>query len=57
MNLRDFQLSSRSVIPLALAIPIAREPVDLRVQEERMRKERQRRTQDDPSHPVVSFYL
>ena len=41
MNLRDFQLSSRAVIPLALAIPIAREPLDLRVQQEREQKAQQ----------------
>ena len=56
MNLRDFQLSSRSVIPLALAIPIAREPVDLRVQEERARKRREA-SQDKENDHVVSFYL
>lgn len=56
MNLRDFQLSSRSVIPLALAIPIAREPVDLRAQEERERKRRAERKDDENDHEV-SFYL
>lgn len=56
MNLRDFQLSSRSVIPLALAIPIAREPLDTRVQQERERRRRVGMGERD-EHGEVSFYL
>ncbi|PRQ06448.1 hypothetical protein ENSA7_37670 [Enhygromyxa salina] len=41
MNLRENQLSARSVIPVALALPINRGPVDLRVQEERERRRRE----------------
>ena len=56
MNLRDFQLSSRSVIPLALAIPIAREPLDTRVQRERARRRQLGNGERDESNEV-SFYL
>lgn len=58
MNLRENQLSSRSVIPLALALPINQGPFDLRVHEERERRRREaeRERGSDPSHEV-SFYL
>ena len=56
MNLRDFQLSSRSVIPLALAIPVGREPLDTRVQQERERRRRVGQGERDESNEV-SFYL
>lgn len=39
MNLREVQLSSRSVIPVALAIPINRDPAD----REHEARERERR--------------
>jgi hypothetical protein len=35
MNLREVQLSSRSVIPVALALPINRGPIDVREHEAR----------------------
>jgi uncharacterized protein YbbK (DUF523 family) len=56
MNLREVQLSSRSVIPVALALPINREPVDIQRQTESMRR---RRESSDPGQDVgaVSFYL
>ena len=56
MNLRDFQLSSRAVIPLALAIPIAREPLDLRVQQERERRRRAGNGEQNEAGEV-SFHL
>jgi hypothetical protein len=41
MNLREVQLSSRSVIPVALALPINREPADTQMQTECMRRRRE----------------
>ena len=38
MNLREVQLSSRSVIPVALALPINRGPVDVREYETHQRE-------------------
>jgi hypothetical protein len=58
MNLREVQLSSRSVIPVALALPINRGPFDLRVQEERERRRREaEREREFERSPTVSFYL
>lgn len=57
MNLREIHLSSRSVIPVALALPINRGPVDPRHEErERRRLEAQR---DEAQRPdtSVSFYI
>jgi hypothetical protein len=57
MNLRDAQIS-RSVIPLALALPINREPADIQLQAERMRRRRELAS-NEPEQDVrmVSFYL
>lgn len=46
MNLREVNLSSRSLIPVALALPINRGPVDLLVKEERERRRREHETED-----------
>lgn len=57
MNLRD-QFSSRSVIPVALALPINRGPVDVRSQEELERRNREARLKEREEHDLaVSFYL
>lgn len=60
MNLREVQLSSRSVIPVALALPINREPADLHLQVESMRRQREAAAASEESGPkrrAVSFYL
>lgn len=41
MNLREVQLSSRSVIPVALALPINREPADIQSQTQCMQRRRE----------------
>ena len=57
MNLRENQLSSRSVIPVALALPINR-ALDTRVVEEleRRRKAAAEQARDERDQ-AVSFYL
>jgi hypothetical protein len=62
MNLREVPLSSRCVIPVALALPINREPADIHGQAEGARRRREASptsTSDDPEHDrsTVSFYL
>lgn len=58
MNLRENQLSSRSVIPLELALPINRGPFDLRVQQELERQRREAEREREFEHDTsVSFYL
>ena len=58
MNLREVQLSSRSVIPVALALPINREPADLQVQTEGVRRRRDPASDESgEDRRVVSFYL
>ncbi|PRP91380.1 hypothetical protein ENSA5_54970 [Enhygromyxa salina] len=52
MNLREVNLSSRSLIPAALAVPINRGPVDLRLQEERDRRRREH--ENETGHIVDS---
>jgi hypothetical protein len=58
MNLREVQLSSRSVIPVALALPINREPADIQRHTERMRVQREA-VSDEAGRDArtVSFYL
>jgi hypothetical protein len=46
MNFREVQFSSRSVIPVALALPINREPSDIQAQTEMMRRQREAATDD-----------
>ena len=57
MNLRESQLSSRSVIPIALALPINR-ALDTRVVEEleRRRKAAAEQARDERDQ-AVAFYL
>ena len=57
MNLRENQLSSRSVIPVALALPINR-ALDTRVVEEleRRRKAAAEQARDERDQ-AVAFYL
>jgi hypothetical protein len=58
MNLREIQLSSRSVIPVALALPINRGPEDTRVVEELERRTREVRQHERDQHDqAISFYL
>jgi hypothetical protein len=58
MNLREVQLSSRSVIPVALALPINREPADTQAQTEWIQRQRDAaNNKPDPEAGVVSFYL
>ena len=53
MNLRETRLSSRSVIPVALALPIRVEP-----RHEKQREERKREAEaSQPGSSVVEFYL
>ncbi len=66
MNLREVQLSSRSVIPVALALPINREPADIRSQMQCMQRRREAAS-DEPDNEsdndrradrrTISFYL
>ena len=58
MNLREVQLSSRSVIPVALALPINREPADIQRHTEKMRAQREA-VSDDAGRETgtISFYL
>ena len=63
MNLREVQLSSRSVIPVALALPINRAPADTQSQTEWMQQQREaaNANANDDAGPdarrVISFYL
>lgn len=65
MNLREVQLSSRSVIPVALALPINREPAHIQSQIEWMQRRRDAAADelaelaelDDDRRTTVSFYL
>jgi hypothetical protein len=57
MNLREVQLSSRSVIPVALALPINREPLDIQRQTDRMRRRETGSHEPAPEFGVVSFSL
>jgi hypothetical protein len=58
MNLREVQLSSRSVIPVALALPINREPVDRQLQTECVQPRRDAASvESDNDRRTVSFYL
>lgn len=58
MNLREVHLSSRSVIPAALALPINREPDDVRSQTEWIQRQREASNdQTGPEAGTVSFYL
>jgi hypothetical protein len=57
MNLRENQLSARSVIPVALALPINRGPVDLRVREERERQRREAEYEASFKDPSVHFFI
>ena len=53
MNLRETRLSSRSVIPVALALPI---PIDSRL--EKAREQRKRVAEaSKPGSNVIDFYL
>ena len=57
MNLRENQLSSRSVIPVALALPINR-ALDTRVVEELERRRKAAAEQQrDERDQAVAFYL
>jgi hypothetical protein len=58
MNLREVQLSSRCMIPVALALPINREPAELQLQAENVRRRRDAAS-DEPGNGrrAVSFYL
>jgi hypothetical protein len=55
MNLREVQLSSRAVIPVALALPINRDPAD-RAYEARERERRSADVQSSANSPVY-FHL
>jgi len=62
MNLREVHLSSRSVIPVALALPINREPAETQAQTELMQRQREANTDPNtdrvgPSRRVIEFYL
>jgi hypothetical protein len=58
MNLREVQLSSRSVIPVALALPINREPAaQSQTESTRRRREAASDEPDNDRRTVVSFYL
>jgi hypothetical protein len=58
MNLRDVQFSSRFVIPVALALPINREPADIHGQTEGTRRRRDPASDEpDQDRRSVSFYL
>lgn len=59
MNLREVPLSSRCVIPVALALPINREPLDPRLQEEWLRRQRDAADPSgkDRGATTVSFYI
>jgi hypothetical protein len=58
MNLREVQLSSRSVIPIALALPINREPADTQSQAQSMGSRREAPSDErDNDRSTVSFYL
>lgn len=56
MNLREVQLSSRSVIPVALAIPINRDPSDQACQA-REREQREDTERASANGPVYVFQL
>lgn len=58
MNLRETRLSSRSVIPVALALPINRGPIDPRIEQERERRRREAEYEATRRETtVVDFYL
>jgi len=56
MNLREVQLSSRSVIPVALALPINRDPAD-RVYEARERERRENGGERPSANGPIYFHL
>jgi hypothetical protein len=56
MNLREVQLSSRCVIPVALAIPINRDPAD-RAFEARERERRGNSVEQPTANSPVCFHL
>ena len=56
MNLREVQLSSRSVIPVALALPINRDPVS-RANEDRERDRREHGGERPGGNGPVDFHL
>lgn len=59
MNLREVHLSSRSVIPAALALPINREPAEIQAQTEWVRQQREAANETQPRSEarVFEFYL
>jgi hypothetical protein len=59
MNLREVQLSSRSVIPVALALPINREPADTRSQTEWIQRQREAANHEAEAdaRTVITFSL
>jgi hypothetical protein len=54
MNLREVQLSSRSVIPVALALPINRDPA-IHVHEARERERRNERVEQWSAKTEAAF--
>lgn len=57
MNLRESRLSSRCVIPVALALPINRGPIDARIEKERERRKREAEYEAPEVDHSVQFYL